>query len=174
MKEKGTHYQKAQFGKLVVGFEKVWDPTKVPHKVVDGVFQDKPSPQSLWKAFLLDAFKNPDTRGIIAEHFSEKEVLCIAVLSCCTRVVGELDSIGEPEAIKNKIEDIYTILESDEVNAVALMNPLSQLSSLLEKLPKLPLEEEEEENSLKGTVDDCSQFLNSRALKLMGNQTQND
>jgi hypothetical protein len=56
--KKVSHYQGAMFGKVVVGFEKVWDPTKVPHKVVDGVFRDKPSPQSLWKAFLLDAVTN--------------------------------------------------------------------------------------------------------------------
>ncbi len=85
-----------------------------------------------------------------------------------------MDFIEDPDAIEAQIADIYQILESDDVNVGELINPLSQLSSLLEKLP---LEDEEEENSLKGTVDDCSQFLNSMAsmaLKSMGNQTQND
>ncbi len=82
-----SDFEKAMFGKVVVDFEKVWDPTKVPHKVVDGVFQDKPSPQSLWKAFLLDAFKNPDTPVVLSPSIFLKKRPCVLL---CYRVALRL------------------------------------------------------------------------------------
>jgi hypothetical protein len=91
-------------------------------------------------------------------------------------VVGELPYIEEPKAIESRVANIYQILESDDVSVGELINPLSELSTLLEGLPSEEVFEEEEEleEPLRSTVDDCRQFLDSIVLKNMGNQTQND
>ncbi len=160
-----NHFRRATFGTLNYGWKQIGGEAPVVAVKKDGVFMT-PSPLSLWEKFLLAAFESPDARGIILENFVEKEVLCIAVVSYCTRVAGELEYMTDPSTIENKIKYIYNILGSDNGDVGELINSLSELSILLAEKYQEEYQEELPE-SLHRTYEACAQVLNPM-VKTMG------
>jgi hypothetical protein len=163
--EEIDHFRCSTLGALKGYWEQIWDESLVVPLNKDGGFT-KPSPSSLWEKFLLAAFESPDARGIIPENFLEKEVLCIAVVSYCTRVAGELEYMTDPRTIENKIKYIYNILGSDNGDVGELINSLSELSILLAEKYQEEYQEELPE-SLHRPYEACAQVLNPM-VKTMG------